>query len=153
MLDPFAVDHLDVERLLKEWRWLVLGPMKLVARTAFGDLFLRDESNAVFRLDAGVGEFTKIANSEEEFRKLAASAEKREEWLAESDERAALNTGLRLTATQGIGFSIPLVFKEARERTKPYVVDVYELVSFLGDLGRQLSDSQDGTKVHLKIKH
>jgi hypothetical protein len=62
MLDPFAADHLDVERLLKEWRWLAVGPMTLVARTVFGDLFLRDESNAVFWLDATAARLSKLTN-------------------------------------------------------------------------------------------
>ena len=31
----FGVDHLDVERLLAEWRWLCSKPTTLIARNAF----------------------------------------------------------------------------------------------------------------------
>jgi len=149
---PFAADHLDVERLLKEWRWLAVGPMTLVARTVFGDLFLRDESNAVFWLDATAARLSKLTNSDAEFRGLAETAEKREDWFAVSDERGMFDRGLRPTAMQGIGFSIPLVFKESANVSKPYVVDLYELVSFLGDLGQQLTRYPDGSRVHLKLQ-
>lgn len=72
----FVVDHLDVERLLADWRWLCPKRMTLVARNAFADLFLRDESGEIFRLDVAVGKLTKVADSEPQFRELAASHEK-----------------------------------------------------------------------------
>jgi hypothetical protein len=31
----FGVDHLDVERLLAEWRWLCSKPTTLIARNGF----------------------------------------------------------------------------------------------------------------------
>jgi hypothetical protein len=74
----FAVDQLDIERLLVDWRWLCLKPMTLLARSAFGDLFLRDESGEVFRLDVAVGRLTEVADSEAEFRELAGRRRNRE---------------------------------------------------------------------------
>jgi hypothetical protein len=71
----FLVDHLDVERLLGEWRWLCPQPMALVARTAFGDLFLRDEAGIIFKLDIAIGQLKQIAKSEAEFRNLARTKE------------------------------------------------------------------------------
>jgi hypothetical protein len=52
----FLADHLEVERLLSEWRWLCPHRMALVARTAFGDLFLRNEAGIVFWLNTAVGQ-------------------------------------------------------------------------------------------------
>ncbi len=63
----FAVDHLDVERLLVDWRWLCPKRMALVARNAFADLFLQDELGGVFRLDVAVGKLTKVADSAAQF--------------------------------------------------------------------------------------
>jgi len=54
MADYFLVDHLDVNRLLREWRWLCPQPLELVARSAFGDLFLGDEAGKIFKLDIAV---------------------------------------------------------------------------------------------------
>ncbi len=91
----FVVGQLDIERLLADWRWLCPKPMTLLARSAFGDLFLRDESGEVFGLDVAAGKLTKIADSEAEFRELAASQEKRAEWFREAAEQSALARGLK----------------------------------------------------------
>ena len=143
----FGVDHLDVERLLAEWRWLCPNPMALIARNAFGDLFLRDESGEMCRLDVAVGKLTKVADSETQFRELAATHEKREQWFAEAGAR-----GVKPNATQCIGFSVPLAFAESGSPDTPYIVDLYENVSFLGELNRQIKDLPDGTKVRLRVK-
>ena len=126
MQDWFAVQDLDVERLLVDWRWLCKEPMALFARNAFGDLFLRDESGHVHQLDVAIGKLTKVADSEAEFRELAFSVERQEEWFAIADEKAAIARGLEPNHTQCIGFSVPLVFAESGSPDTPYVADLYE---------------------------
>jgi hypothetical protein len=150
--DWFAVYHLDVERLLVDWRWLCKEPMALVARNAFGDLFLRDGSGQVHQLDVAIGKLTKVAASEKEFCELALTSERQEEWFAVKDEKAAIARGLEPSETQCIGFSVPLVFAEGGSPDTAYVVDLYEHVSFLGDLNRQISDLPEGAKVRLRIE-
>lgn len=109
----FGVDQLDIERLLAEWRWLCSKQMALVARNAFGDLFPRDDSGEIYRLDIAIGKLTPVAGSETQFRELAATDEKREEWFEEANEQAAAARGLKPNATQCIGFSVPLVFSQS----------------------------------------
>jgi hypothetical protein len=147
-----AVDHLDVERLLADWRWLLPNRLSLIARNAFGDLFLRDDTGAVLWLDVAIGKLTKVANSEMQFQELAATNEKREKWFAEADEQAAAARGLKPNATQCIGFSVPLVLSQSGSPDSPYVADLYEHVSFLGDVNRQISSLPDGAKVRLVIE-
>jgi hypothetical protein len=126
--------------------------MTLAARNVFGNLFLADESGKVFRLDVAVGKLTRVADSEAQFRDLAESHDKREEWFAEADEQAFGARGLKPNATQCIGFSVPLVFAESGSPGTPYVADLYEHISFLGDLNRQISSLPDGAKVRLRVK-
>jgi hypothetical protein len=151
MQDWFAVQNLDVERLLVEWRWLCHGPMALVARNAFADLFLRDVSGHVYCLDVAVGKLTKVADSEKQFRELASTREKEEEWFAAADEKAALAKGLVPDTTQCIGFSVPLAFSESGSPDTPFLADLYEHVSFLGDLNSQIAELPEGSKVRLVI--
>ena len=152
MQDWFAVHHLDVERLLVDWRWLCKEPMALIARSVFGDLFLRDESGHVHQLDVAIGKLTKVADSESEFRELAISTERQEEWFAVADEKAAIARGLEPNHTQCIGFSVPLVFTEGGSPDTAYVADLYEHVSFLGDLNHQIADLPEGAKVRLRVE-
>ena len=147
----FVVDHLDVERLLTEWRWLCPHRMTVVACTAFGDLFLRDEKGVIFWLDTAVGKLTKVSDSDSQFREMAETAKKRSEWFAESNEEACAKRGLRPGISQCIGFSVPLVFAESGANNEPYLVDLYEHVSFLGNLNQQISSLPEGAKVRLRF--
>jgi hypothetical protein len=75
----------------------------------------------------------------------------REQWFAEEDEEAAAARGLKPNTTQCIGFSVPLVFAESGSPDSPYVADLYEHISFLGDLNQQISGLPDGAKVRLVV--
>jgi hypothetical protein len=86
--------------------------------------------------------------SEAEFREVAASREKRGEWFREAAEQSAWGRRLKPDATQCIGFSVPLIFAESGSPDMPYVADLYEHISFLGDLNRQLSSLPKNPRVH-----
>jgi hypothetical protein len=148
----FLVDHLDVERLLADWRWLCPQPMSLVARSAFGDLFLRDEAGIIFKLDIAIGQLKQIAKSEAEFRNLARTKEQREEWFAERDELAAAAGGLNPGPEECIAFKTPILFAEGGAPNNAYVGSLYEQVAFLGDLHRQIAELPEGTKVQFRFQ-
>ena len=148
----FQVQHLDTDRLLAEWRWLCPKPTRLVARNVLADMFLADESGKIMRLDVAIGKIEVVAQSESEFRELAEDPENREQWFAESDEQRFSAKGLSPTETQCIAFDIPIVFADTGTPGKPYIADIHEQVSFLGDLNRQIADTPDGGKIVLKTK-
>lgn len=135
-------DHseiLDSERLLQEWRWLCSQPLTVTDRNAFGDLFLTDEAGRVHIPDLGSGDFTLIAESVPEFRTLAVTPEKQEEWFQDEAVKAAKERGLIPGPGQCIGFSRPVVFAEGGGLNSAYIADLYEHVSFLGDIHQQIS--------------
>ena len=149
----FQIQHLDINQLLAEWRWLCPKPLKLVARNAFADLFLADESGKVMRLDVAVGKLELVADSNAQFRELAKNPENREQWFTETDQHVFAAKGLIPNETQCIAFDIPLVFADTTGRSrKPYIANIYEQVSFLGDINQQIKDVPDGGKVTLKVK-
>jgi hypothetical protein len=147
----FHVEDLSLERLLEEWRWLCPQTVVLIARNAFGDLYLRDEFGKILKLDVAIGQIKEVTESEAEFRRLASTKEKREEWFAESDELAAMRQGLKPGASQCIGFKTPVVFAESGTPNNAYVADLYEYHSFLGELHRQISQLPEGSKVRLEF--
>jgi hypothetical protein len=152
MPDRFPTDQLDVERLLADWRWLCPQNLTLIARSVYGDLFLQDHEGRVFWLDVAVGRFTEVADSEKEFLERANAPEAREEWFGESDERSGAEKGLIPGPGECIGFSVPLALAEGGSSDTPYIADLYEHISFLGDLHRQIANLPDGTKVQLKVR-
>ena len=151
MISRFSVQHIDVDKLLAEWRWLCPNQMTLVARNVFADLFLSDSAGKIFRLDVAAGKLTEVSESETQFRQMAETLEKREEWFAEADERTASARGLNPSADQCVGFAVPLAFAESGSKNESFIVDIYQQVGFLGDLHRLLSTIPEGTKVRLKV--
>lgn len=145
------VDNLDLDRLLANWRWLCPTAMSLVARNVFGELFLADENGKVFWLNVTVGTLTQIAGSLAEFHDLAATSGKRKEWFVEFEAKAYAQRALQPSASQCIGFGVPAMFAGGGTPDTAYLADLYEHVSFLGDLHRQLCNAPDGTKVQLQI--
>lgn len=145
------VDNLEVKRLLSEWRWLCPAQMSLVARNVFGELFLQDETGAVFWLNTTTGQFTKVSDSKAQFQQMSEASEKRQEWFSEREIRAYARRGLVPTLFQCIGFAVPAVFAEGGTPDTAYIADIYEYVSFLGDLHRQILDLPDGSKITLRV--
>jgi len=145
----FSIEQLDLDRLLQEWRWLCAEPVTLIARNGFGDLFLRTDGGRVLWLDVTSRKLTEVAHSESHFYDLLKESGNRAAWFAEAELKAC---GLKPNDAQCIGFKIPLVFSEsANVPENAYVADLYEHVSFLGDLHRQIADEPDGAKVRLRI--
>jgi hypothetical protein len=75
-----------------------------------------------------------------------------EAWFAEKDEQMLTLKELVPDKNQCIGFDIPLVLSADGRARKPYLIDIYEDVSFLGDLNRQIAEVPDGGKIALRIK-
>lgn len=152
MENAFQVAHLNVERLMADWRWICPQPVRLVARSVFGDLFLRTNEGKVLWLNVTLGKLTEVAESVRQFRELLESAAIREKWFAESDAKAAAENGLKPDANQCIGYATPLIFAESRYAGNAYVADLYDHIGFLGDLHKQVSTLPDGAKVELRVR-
>ena len=148
----FDVGHLSAERLLTDWRWLCDLPVRLIARDAFGDLFLCDEGGGVLKLDVSIGKLSKVATSTEEFLAMAKTEKMQNEWFAANDEKGFARKGLVPSQEQCIAFKVPTVFHEsASTPNNAYLGDIYEYVSFLGTIHRQIASLPDGSKIRLRI--
>jgi hypothetical protein len=148
----FDIEQLDLNRLLAQWHWLCVDPVVLVARNGFGDLFLRTVKGKILWLNVGDGTLTEVAESESRFEHSLQESANRELWLAEQQLEAFAERGLKPNDLQCIGFKVPVVFAEsANVPNNAYVADLYEQVSFLGDLHRQILDDPNGAQVRLKV--
>ncbi len=149
---PFDIEQLDLNRLLEQWRWLCAQRVTLLARNGFGDLFLRTVEGKVLRLNVGNGTLAEVAESESSFKDSLKHSAKRELWFAEQQLEAFSERGLKPNDLQCIGFKMPVVFAEsANVPDNAYVADLYEQVSFLGNLHRQIADTPNGSKIRLKV--
>jgi hypothetical protein len=114
-------------------------------------VFLQDETGVVFWLDTTLGKLSKVAQSKAEFLELAKTNPKRQEWFVEQEALAYANRGLIPSSSQCIGFGVPAVFAEGGTPASAFVADIYEHVSFLGDLHQQIATLPDGSKVRIRV--
>lgn len=147
----FQVDHLEVKGLLSEWPWVCPCQVSLLARNVFGELFLLDKTGPVFWLNTTTGQCDKVSDSKAQCMEKAETREKRQEWFAEPQMQAYAQPGLVPGSSPCIGFGVPAVFAEGGTPETAYIADIYEHVSFLGDLHRQIAELPDGSKVSLRV--
>ena len=60
-----VVGETGVDDALESWRWLIPKQIKPFVATAFGDLFVLDDVQAVWFLDIQMGTFERVADSTE----------------------------------------------------------------------------------------
>jgi hypothetical protein len=138
---------------LSEWKWLAAGEFRLLAVSAFGDLFLQDVHGGVHWLDVTGGKLSTIANSEKKFREAGTTLSKKEEWFLEERAKEAERKGYSPGKGECVGSKIPWVFKESADMPdNVYVADIYEYASFMGDLHHRLHEVGDGGKVRLRVE-
>jgi hypothetical protein len=76
----FTPNQDAIERLAEAWAWLLREPFRPVLFSVMGDVFLEPDSGGIWWLNTGTGEFTRVADSIEQFRDLLRS-EVADEWL------------------------------------------------------------------------
>jgi hypothetical protein len=149
----FDVEGIALDDLLREWRWLVAGNFSLLAVNAFGDLFLADTNGRVHRLDITAGTVSEVASTLVAFRQASNDIARKNDWFLEELAGEAEQRGLSPRKGQCVGYKIPPMFKESTSKPdNAYVADLYEYVSFMGDLHQQISDVPDGGQVRIKIQ-
>jgi len=121
--------------------------------TAFGDLFLIDQSNRIYFLDLMSGEFKQVAESKSEFDRLCEDRERRRGWFI-----GFLLTEVRklrgsLVAGECYSCKTPLSLGGQLEADNFERTDLQVHYSILGQLHRQTKHLPPGTKIgNIKIE-
>ena len=144
ILNPTGV---DIDELLSEWRWLVDERYSPVAITAFGDLFLRASDDSIHRLDAGLGDFSRVAQSLYDFKRKASRPEHREDWFHPQLLSELHREGMTLGPSQCYGYKIPPILGGTHEagNFEPTSLAVHH--GILGQIVRQVKALPPGTPI------
>lgn len=142
----------DVRAALSAWSWLLEnGGWSPLLVGAAGDVFLAS-SQGVFRLDTGVGELQRIADSESMFQRSLCDPAMVHDWFLEPvvDELRAKGTKLR--SGECYGFTILPVFEEGSYKAENrFALSVAEHLRFTGDIHSQVKGLTDGDRVRIKV--
>jgi hypothetical protein len=141
-------DHLERERLLEDWRWL-LGPAKQpVLLTAAGDAFVQDEMDgSILLLDVAAGELLRVADDLEGFQALLADREFVTNHFAVEMVAGLRDAGVTLGRGEIYSFRHPPVLggEYTLENVEPTDIEVH--FSLAGQIHRQVRDLPPGAVI------
>ena len=138
---------IDLGVLLEEWRWLI-GPGKftLIQATALGDLFLKSDPGDVYFLNTMEGQFTRVADSEDDLSRKLDDRASRDRWLMPHLVELAQLEGITLSAGQCYGWRIPPVMGGEMDETNLESTELVVHHSTLGQLFRQTRQGSTSSK-------
>jgi len=149
-LDDLTVNfaHLDRERLLEDWRWLI-GPLKQpILLSAIGDAFVQDAADGtVHLLETAEGTCDQVAADVDEFRAMLADRQWVMDFLAASAIADFLGNGVNLQPGQIYSWKRPPILGGGCEPANVEPTDIAVHFSILGQLHRQIRDLPPGTPI------
>lgn len=149
-MDDLTVDfrHLERERVLEDWRWLI-GPGKQpILLAAIGDAFLRDDGDgSVWCLDVGAPGLLQVAGSVEEFQAKLGDREFVMDRLAVDAVVDLRENGKPLEPGQIYSFIQPPFVGGQHEFKNIEPCDISVHFSILGQLAEKVKDLPEGTRI------
>jgi len=140
-------EGMDLRSLLSDWRWLVPENLNPIMVTAFGDMFLTDDSGKVHFLDALCGELIEAANSQAEFEKLCEDREFRRIYFQSFFVMDMRKMRGELEAQECYSCDVPPTLGGDLEPENFDRTDLSTHFSILGQLHRQTKDLPEGAKI------
>ncbi len=146
LLAPVA-DEFNADEALEAWRWLVPQRVRPLVVTAFGDLFLVEDSGAVMFLDTIGGKCESVASSTRQLKQKIQEPDLLDEWFMPGFLDELRQTGVMLSPGECYSalHSVALGGSFTVENWQPTHWRVH--FAFSGHLHDQIKDLPPGTKI------
>lgn len=149
-LDDLTVklDHLNSNKLLEEWVWL-LGESKFpILLLASGDAFIQDkETGFVYFLDTGSGLVEEVSKNPKDFRERLTDEDFVVDYFAMNFVVTLIENKLTLKKGQVYSTKIPLVLGGEVTLENINAMDIEVHFSILGQIHHQLKNLPIGTEI------
>jgi len=143
-------NHIDQNRLIESWYWLIGTDKKPILMSSIGDLFLADKNGACYWLNVGEGIFEKVAENIEQFKAKLKDNEQVDEWFLIGLVEELKQSGLELTDNHLYGYKkLPVLGGEYKPENFE-LTDIEVHFELSGQIHKQIKDLPDGTKVNIK---
>lgn len=145
-------DHIDVERLMDSWEWLIGKDKTPILMTSIGDLFFSDDEQKCYWLDVGGGTFEKVAESIAEFNEKLKDPKQIDEWFLLGLVERIKASGLRFKEKELYGYKkLPIIGGEYEPHNfESTNIEVHFELS--GQIHQQIRDLPDGTEIQIVVK-
>jgi hypothetical protein len=141
-----------LEAIAGGWKWKGIEPVQIIDQNAFGNVIVRTRTGAFWRICPEELDAKPIADSEARLEAVRNAPEFILDWKMD----LLVQKARRVLGEPGQGrcycLKIPAVLGGEYDDANIGTITVSELLSFSGDLAKQIDDVPDGSKVRLIVK-
>ena len=136
-----------IEQLAEAWAWRLKVPFRPVLFSTLGDMFFARDDGAVWWLNTGTAELTRVADSIEHFHERLATDVADEWFLPALIEKLQLAGKLREAGECYTYVTLPIFAEGKYEVDNLNPVSAAEHFELTGHIHRQIAELPDGAKV------
>ncbi|PIQ46940.1 MAG: hypothetical protein COW03_17470 [Cytophagales bacterium CG12_big_fil_rev_8_21_14_0_65_40_12] len=140
--------HINPDKLLQDWVWLIGEGKKPILVSSIGDLFLTDKSGKCFWLNAGEGILEEVAESLEEFEIKLKDNKYVNEWFLIALVKIFKEKGFELTDRCLYSFKKLPVLGGEYEPENFEITDIEVHFSLSGQINQKIKDLPEGTNIN-----
>ena len=141
-----------LEVIKSAWEWTGLKPVAIIDSNSFGNLLVRDEVGAYWRICPEDLKCSVVATNDDEFERLRADPDFMLDWEMSALVEAARQKHGQLTAGRSYCLKTPGVLGGEYAMDNIGTITTEELHSFAGDVALKIKDLPDGQTISFKIE-
>ena len=140
-----------LDEIADAWGWRGVRPRALVMQNEFGNVIFTDDDGQYWRICPEELSCEVVATNGEDFARLQNTDEFLKDWaMRELVERTRSMLGMP-AAERCYCLKIPATLGGAYTLANIGTIDRAELISFSGDIAKQIDDVPDGAQIRLRI--
>lgn len=144
-------DHLERNKLVEDWVWLVGKTALPILITSVGDIFLQEASGEVYWLITGSAGYSIVAKSMEEFKEKLNNEDLVNEWFLVNLVYDLKESGLIFQPGSLYGFKKLPVLGGAYIIENFAITDIEVYFAISGQMNFNIKDLPDGTQVRFTV--
>ena len=136
-----------IEQLAEAWAWRIKDPFRPVLFSTLGDMFFARDDGAVWWLNTGTAELTRVADSIEHFQERLATDVADEWFLPALIDKLQMAGKLREPGECYTYVTLPIFTEGKYEVDNLNPVPAAEHFELTGHIHRQIAEMPDGAKM------
>jgi hypothetical protein len=142
-----------IDVIKQDWGWIGTTPMEIVTTNAFGNVIFIDTSQNFWRICPEELSCEVISESTDEYNTLIRDPEFKTDWFMENLVEIATQEFGEQPDDRCFCLKVPGVLGGEYELENMGTIPREELVSFAGDIARQIKDIPDGQEIQIDWKN
>ena len=143
----------NLENINQSWKWKKFTAIEIIKINDFGNVIFKTFEGEYWRICPEELSCEKIAKNENEFISATSEIEFIEDWEMKNLVKIAENKLGKLELSQKYCLKMPAPIGGKYDESNFEKIDFSELISFSGDLARQIKDLKDGDNIKIEIQN